>query len=213
MKTIMQNFGLALLVALAMGCESSINKNIYVQDGERRDSGVNTVNGSITIGSDCVIRGDCRSVNGSIRVGQNSQVRELQVVNGNIELGANSRARGDIVTVNGAITLGSGTVVTGDVQTINGGIELDHATVENDLTLYNGEIRLTNGSIVKGDIVIKDSKGKRSKEPVIRIRIEDSCVVEGDITVWEREAAVKIYLGKEARIGGEVTGAEVVREI
>ncbi len=213
MRPINRILSLAVLLAVPLGCDSSINKSIYVQDGERRDSGINTVNGSITIGNDCVIRGDCRTVNGSIRVGRNSHVRELQVVNGDIELDQNARARDDVLTVNGSITLHTDVKVEGDVQTINGDIEMDRALVERDLTLYNGSIELSNGSVVKGDIMVKDSKGHRSEKTVISIRLNDNSMVEGDIRVVEKEVKVKVFLGKDAKVGGEITGAEVVREI
>jgi DUF4097 and DUF4098 domain-containing protein YvlB len=213
MRPITQIFGLALFLTIQLGCDSSINKSVYVQDGERRDSGVNTVNGSITIGNDCVIRGDCRTVNGSIRVGQNSHVQALQVINGNIELLQNVKARDDVATVNGAISLHSGANVTGDVQAINGNLDMDHALVGQDLTLYNGDVELINGSVVKGDIVVKNSKGHRPADQFITIRLSDSSAVEGDITVLEKVVKVKVYLSKEAKVGGDITGAEVIREI
>jgi DUF4097 and DUF4098 domain-containing protein YvlB len=213
MKPIRWTFGLALLLTVTPGCDSSINKSVYIQDGERRDSGVNTVNGSITVGNDCVIRGSCRTVNGSIRVGQNSMVEGLQVVNGDIELGQNTKARDDLTTVNGSIVLRPGSKVAGDLSSINGNLELDHALVEKDLTLYNGNVELANESLVRGDIVIKDSKGHRSKDQIITIRIGEGSVVEGDIRVLEDEVKVKVYLGKDARVAGDITNAEVVREI
>ena len=213
MKTTTLTLSLGLLLAITPGCDSSINKSIYVQDGERRDSGINTVNGTITIGNDCVIRGDCRTVNGAIRVGQNSIVRELQVVNGEIELGRKSRSKNDLMTVNGTVTLQPGSLVNGDVSTINGGIRMDNATVEQDLTLFNGNIELVNASLVKGDIIIKDSKGNRDRNQVYTIRLGEGSVVEGDIFVQEDEVKVKVVLGKDASVKGNVTNAEVIREL
>ena len=213
MKTAAMTLSLGLLLAISLGCDSSINKNIYVQDGERRDSDVNTVNGTITIGNNCVIRGDCRTINGTIRVGQNSIVRELQVVNGEIELGRKSRAKEDLMTVNGTITLQPGSLVQGDVSTINGGICLDNATVEQDLTLFNGNIELANASLVRGDIMIKDSKGNRCRDKVYTIRLGEGSVVEGDFIVQADEIKVKVVLGNDARVKGDVINAEVVQEL
>ncbi|HNW59388.1 MAG TPA: hypothetical protein PKI62_06925 [bacterium] len=212
MKALRLTLGLSFLLAAAPGCDSSINKSVFVQDGERRDTGINTVNGSITVGNDCIIRGGCRTVNGSIRIGQNSMVQELQVVNGDIEIGSNSKSRDDVTTVNGSITLHSGSKVAGDLASINGNLMLDHAIAERDLSLYNGNVELANSSLVKGDLIIKDSKGHHSAQQVITIRLGEGSVVEGDIRVLEDEVKVKVYLGKEARVNGEITNAEVIRE-
>ncbi|HOT98329.1 MAG TPA: hypothetical protein PLG50_13410 [bacterium] len=212
MKALNVTLGLTLLLAVATGCDSSINKSVYVQDGERRDGGINTVNGNITIGNDCIIRGDCRTVNGSIRVGQNSLVQGLQVVNGDIEIGQNSKARDDVTTVNGSITLHVGAKAAGDLASINGNLTMDHAIAERDLSLFNGNVMLANASLVKGDIIIKDSKRHSSAQQYITIRLGPGSVVEGDIRVLENEVKVKVYLGKDARVGGEITNAEVIRE-
>lgn len=212
MKALNVTLGLTLLLAVAPGCDSSINKSVLVQDGERRDSGINTVNGNITIGNDCIIRGDCRTVNGSIRVGQNSLVQELQVVNGDIEIGQNSKARDDVTTVNGSITLQPGAKAAGDLSSINGNLTMDRAVAEQDLSLFNGNVEIGNGSLVKGDIIIKDSKGHRSAQQFITIRLGPGSVVEGDIRVLEDEVKVKVYLAKDARVGGEISNAEVIRE-
>jgi hypothetical protein len=213
MKTLKYVFIAACLGALALGCDSSINRNIFVQDGEKRASGLNTVNGTITVGSDCDIHGDCHTVNGGIRIGQNSTVRDLMAVNGSIDLGENVSSD-DLQTINGPIETGAGSKVRGEVQSINGDIKLDGTQVEQDVSTYNGDITLRNKSIVKGDIVIKKSKGKHDHKRLVKIRIMDESVVEGDIMVLEpaMQVQVKVYLAKDARIKGKIENVEVIQE-
>ncbi len=202
-----------MTVVLPMACDSSINKNIYVQDGERRNDSINTVNGKITVGSDCVIRGSCRTVNGSIRIGANSQVNDLKAVNGSIVLGENVRIRDDVQTVNGGVSAAAGTKIEGDVQNINGRIQLDHTTVGGDITTYTGDIHLFNNSIVKGDLIVKKSNTSNPLNRRIELRIEGGSTVEGDIVVSEKDIKVKVYIGKESKVIGEISGAEVMHEM
>ena len=64
---------------------------------------VDTVNGSIRIGSDAVVE-SVESVNGAIKLGDSVSVeRGIEAVNGSIELGQGSEVGGTIETVNGDI--------------------------------------------------------------------------------------------------------------
>jgi len=213
MKTLKYVLIAASMGAWALGCDSSINKSIYVQDGEKRSSGLNTVNGTINVGSDCDIHGDCHTVNGGIRIGQNSTVRDLMAVNGSINIGENVRSD-DLQTINGEIETGAGSNVRGEVQSINGDIKLEGTQVEQDVSTYNGDITLRGKSVVKGDIVIKKSKGRHEHKRLVKIRIMDESVVEGDIEVLEPESQVQVtvYLAKDARVKGKIENAEVVHE-
>jgi predicted acyltransferase (DUF342 family) len=76
------------------GCDASVNSSKHLSDGER-STGLNSVNGSIYVGSRCTVDGSCHTVNGRIEVGDGSQVEALETVNGRIQIGANVEVGGD----------------------------------------------------------------------------------------------------------------------
>jgi len=61
-------FSISLLFFVS-SCNIEVNQNVRIENGEKYTDDINTVNGSIIIGKNCAISGDCRSINGSLEVG------------------------------------------------------------------------------------------------------------------------------------------------
>ncbi|MCK5058552.1 MAG: hypothetical protein KAT34_17995 [Candidatus Aminicenantes bacterium] len=213
------------------GCNISVNKSIYIDDGETVNHGQRTVNGSIYIGSNCKVKGSCSTVNGKIKVGGNSEVRALKTVNMGITIGENSYVDGDVSTVNGSILCRAGVKIDGDASTINGGvtcetgvkingdastingkIDLKKTVVKEDIKTHNGNITLTEGSIVYGDIIVKRSTNFTRRLRRLKIRIADGSVVKGDIINRDKDMDVKVYLSNGGSVMGRVERAEVIKE-
>ncbi len=192
-------------------CDASVNRSQYVGDGEH-SAGLTSVNGSIRVGANCTVEGNCRTVNGRIEIGDNSRVEELDTVNGRIAIGANVDVNGDAGTVNGAIECGPGSKVRGKVTTINGRVELRHTTVNDEVSTVNGDVLLSEKSVVRGSIVIKGRQGHFSSHNLLEIRVEGGSIVEGGIDVRDPERKVKVYIDKDSKVNGEIRNAEVVRE-
>jgi len=208
-KSLWLIFGLA--VVLFCGCDASVNRSIYVSDGEH-SGGQTSVNGSIHVGARCRIEGDCTTVNGSIRVGDGSQVRDLDTVNGRISLAADANVDGNATTVNGSIICNRGSKIHGRLTTVNGRIELTNTEVDEELSTVNGDIRLQAQSLVHGDIVIKGSHGRLFNHQHLEIRISEGSRVEGGIIVRDPDAEVKVYLSKDSSVKGEINNAQVIKE-
>ncbi|MCH7681865.1 hypothetical protein IID10_21285 [candidate division KSB1 bacterium] len=196
----------------ASACGFRINKTIYIEDGDTRSGSLNSVNGSIIIGEQCVVRGSSRSVNGRIEVGRESEVEDLQTVNGKIRIAGDVKIDGDIESVNGSIRCGAGVNVDGRITAINGRIELERTTVERDIHTTNGDITLADNTKVKGDIVIEGRKGRGRDTHRLDIRISGDSVVEGKIIVKDRRRDVRVYLSNGGRVLGEIENAKVVNE-
>ena len=196
----------------APACRFGVNKTIYVEDGKTRNGSLNSVNGGIIIGEQCVVRGSSRSVNGRIEVGRESEVEDLQTVNGKIRIARDVKIDGDIESVNGSIRCGAGVNVDGRITAINGRIELDHTTVERDIHTTNGDITLEDNTKVKGDIVVEGKKGRGRGYHRLDIKISGDSVVEGRIIVKDRRRDVRVYLSNGGRVLGEVENAEVINE-
>jgi predicted acyltransferase (DUF342 family) len=192
-------------------CDASVNRSQYVRDGES-SAGLTSVNGSIRVGANCTVAGNCRTVNGRIDIGDNSRVEELDTVNGRIVIGANVDVNGDAGTVNGAVECGTGSKVRGRVSTINGRVELRNTTVNDEVSTVNGDVLLSEKSVVRGSIVIKGRHGHFSGHDRLEIRVAGGSIVEGGIDVRDPERKVKVYIDKESRVNGEIRNAEVVRE-
>ncbi|MCU0237566.1 MAG: hypothetical protein MUC72_10850 [Acidobacteria bacterium] len=192
-------------------CDASVNRSIHVGDGER-SAGLTSVNGSIRVGSNCTIEGNCRTVNGRIEIGDGSRVEELDTVNGRIVIGANVEVDGDAGTVNGSIECGAGSKVRGKVSTVNGRVELRNAAVSDEVSTVNGDVLLSDKSVVRGGIVIKGRRGHFSSHDRLEIRVEGGSIVEGGIDVRDPERKVKVYVDKDSKVNGEIRNAEVVRE-
>lgn len=204
-------FFMLMSFGVLAGCNTSINKSIYIQDGDRRSSGVNSVNGSVIIGDDCEVKGQCRSVNGAIRVGEGSKTRGLQAVNGSITVGARCRISGSLSSVNGPVRVGRDVEVRRNVTSVNGDISLTGVSVGGDAHTHNGDIELSAGTEVEGDIVIKRSKGSHRNTRRLVIRITDNAIVHGDVINRDRDLEVRVILSSGGRIQGETRDVEVER--
>jgi predicted acyltransferase (DUF342 family) len=145
---------------------------------------VNTVNGSITVGSD-------------VNIGE-----RVSTVNGRIHVGRNGKVRGPVTSVNGSISLSEGTEVSGETRATNGDIRLRSARVGGDIVTQNGDISLQDGSHVAGDLIVKKRRswlngwfGSHNK-PLIRI--DSSSSVAGDIHLYRR---VDLEIAEGAQVG------------
>jgi hypothetical protein len=203
--------GLFLLsFILFCGCNLSVNRSIDLRDGER-SGGLNSVNGSIHVGSRCQVDGSCRTVNGRIDVGDDSRVHGLDTVNGRISLAARVEVDGHVKTVNGSIACGRGSKISGDVSTVNGSVELVNSEVAEDVSTVNGDIQLLDKSLVRGDIIIKGHHG-HSFAQHLEIRISQGSRVDGDIVVHDPDVEVKVFLSKDAVVKGAIKNAKVIKE-
>jgi hypothetical protein len=194
-----------VLALAAWGC--GVNRSYNIEDGTTRSSGIRTVNGSVRVGSDCKIGGECRTVNGRVELGDRSSSGSLHTVNGRVEVGARCEVDGDVTTVNGSVTCGPETQVEADVTTVNGTIRLSGTRVGRNVELVNGDVLLEDGAVVAGDIVISGS----GNESDVEIRIGPGSVVEGDVRA-RASREVRVILVGDGEVRGEIRGAEVIRE-
>ncbi len=194
-------------------CDASVNSSRRLGDGER-STGLTSVNGSITVGANCIVDGNCHTVNGRIEVGDGSQVEALETVNGRIRIGAKVDVGGNAGTVNGSIESGPGSKVHGEVSTVNGSVELRGTVVDDEVSTVNGDVRLQEKSVVRGGIAIKGRSGHffGGHGNVLEIRVEGGSTVEGGIDVRDPERKVMVYVDKDSKVNGEIRNAEVVRE-
>ena len=206
-----------LLVAtllLMAGCDFSVNESYHLRDGEKRNTGMNTVNGTIDIGANCVVRGTCRTVNGEISVGQNSVIKEIQTVNGNIEIGENVTVKRDIKTVTSDIFCDKGSNISGGIVAINAKIKLKGSRVKEDIEILVGKIELLEDTEVHGSIIVgkPDAHYKFDETAKIEIYIADGAVIDGDIDIQQDQFEARVYLAAGGKVAGEIYGAEVIRE-
>ena len=106
--------GLAALLMVLPAHAFNLNKSISVDDGAT-SSGESTVNGSITVGSDAVVKGSLDTVNGTIRVEENATIEDAQTVNGSLRV-ASGCSSTDLSSVNGSIRIGEKVTVNGEAE-------------------------------------------------------------------------------------------------
>lgn len=224
-----------LSTVLFLTCDGSsstgINKNLNVDDGEHRRSGIRSVNGSIEVGNRAVVDGNCSTVNGEIRIGESAKVAEVSTVNGGIHVDRETVTE-DISCVNGSISLGNSTQVAGEVSTVNGSIDCDHGAlisgnletvngrlalleteVKGDIHTVNGNIDLKDHSIVRGDIIIKRKNPKMLKKlQPLTILVDENSKVKGSINVKGDDPNVTVVLSGGGEVLGDIINAEVVRK-
>ncbi len=211
--------GIALLM-LALQASAGVNKSVKVPDGGTAD-GASSVNGSVTVGTYATIGGDLETVNGSIRIGEGTTLRDagtvngslrvgnsvrarnLETVNGKIQVGADVTVEGEVTAVNGKIEIQNGSQVARNVENVNGQIELSGARVSGSLTTVNGSVYVVDGAIVRGDLQVRKPNrwgwNMRKKPKVV---IGPGSRVEG---VIDLEQEVELYISDTAEVGG-VTG-------
>ncbi len=201
------------LVLSIWSCDASVNSSRTLGDGEH-SGGMSSVNGSIRVGSNCRVDGNCHTVNGRVEVGDGSHVESLDTVNGSIRIGEKVDVDGNAHTVNGSIECGPGSKVHGRLSTVNGRIEMRNTEVDDEISTVNGDVLLSEKSVVHGDIVIKGSHGNffNHHHQRLEIRISDGSVVEGGIIVHDEDVEVKVYISKDAIVKGDIRNAEVIKE-
>jgi DUF4097 and DUF4098 domain-containing protein YvlB len=206
---------LAVLVLFGVcGCDLSINRNLRIPDGKKSSEGAHSINGTISIGKGCDVRGSSGTINGAIVIGEGSSVRSLHSINGRIDVNAQVRIRGDIKTINGRVECAAGTDIKGDIETINGRVSLDSTCVNGRIETYGGILELDHHTKVEKDIIIKSDKSKKHRHSsrALDIRLLNGSQVLGDILVKDPDRVVTVHLSNGARIGGRVENATVVNE-
>ena len=127
-----------LLISCLLSCgDIQLNKSIEIADGAKHEDDITTVNGSITVGKNCEIKGSCQSINGGIEVGEGSIVSDISSVNGGISIEKNVRVNGEINSINGSLTIKSGTVVTQNIDVINQFIRINGSEIGGNITIDN----------------------------------------------------------------------------
>lgn len=213
--------GLLVMLMAVPVYGASVNKSIKIDAGSEAD-GATTVNGSISVGEGGVVTGTLQTVNGKIRVGDDSTIEDAQTVNGSLSLsdgvtsndlttvngavrvGENATVNGEIEAVNGSIMVANGSKVTDNVGNVNGAIELQGSEVGGDVSTVNGDIDLSNAAVVVGDLVVEKPGSwsfgnKNSGKPMIIIG--PGSEVRGKI---ELEREVELYISETAKVGGVV---------
>ncbi len=221
-----------ILLACGVSSDTGINKSIFVADGEHRDNGLRSVNGSITVGNQATINGSCSTVNGKITVGEQAEVgevscvngrifldrgsktEEISCVNGSITLASEVEVNGNVKTVNGAITSKTYTHIGGDMETVNGHIETKQTTIGGDVKTVNGDIDLMDQSLIKGMIFVnRDTKKKWPKQyKELVITIASGSKVNGNIEVKGEDPNVTVIITGGGEVLGEIINARVVRK-
>jgi DUF4097 and DUF4098 domain-containing protein YvlB len=196
------------------GCDLSINRDLHIPDGKRCSEGAHSINGTISIGKGCDIRGASRTINGAIEIGEGSHVRSLQSINGTIDVAPLVQIRGDVQTINGRVTCATGAVVQGDIETINGRVRLDSTHVTGYIKTFNGNLELDHHSKVQKDIIIKGDKSKKHshRQHPLDIRLSNGSQVLGDILVKDPDRVVTVYLSQGSQVQGRVENAKIVNE-
>ena len=172
-----------------------------VGSGETHHGSLAAVNAGINIGNECTVTGGSRTVNGSITVGDNSEVGELGTINGRIRIGSNTTVNGDASTINGSIRCRAGSRVDGALSTINGAITLTETVVTGNLITINGHITLERRSRVHGDIILRSRWNDDSppKKPLV-IKLSEGSVVEGDIINEDDRCEVHVIIADDAKL-------------
>ncbi|MFQ5549357.1 MAG: hypothetical protein ACE5FV_13760 [Woeseia sp.] len=195
----------------------SINKSVKIDAGSQAD-GASTVNGSISVGTGATVTGSLETVNGTIRIDDNAVVRDAETVNGGVKVGSGVKAEdigsvngairigenatidGEVSVVNGKIDVASGTRIGEDVSNVNGEIEISGAEIGGDLTTVNGDVTLEDEAVLRGNLTIEKPGGwswKKSRKP--KIIIGPGSRIDGRI-IAEREVA--LFISDTAEVGG-----------
>jgi len=223
--------GLLIILMTVPVYGASVNKSIKIGAGGESD-GATTVNGSISVGEGGVVSGTLQTVNGKIRVGDNSTIEDAQTVNGSLSIadgvsaddlttvngsvrvGEDATVDGEIEAVNGSILVEKGSKVADNVGNVNGSIDLRGSEVGGDVSTVNGDIDLSDAAIVIGDLIVEESNSwgfgnKKSRMP--KIVIGPGSEVRGTIAL-ERE--VELFISETAKVGGvegEMSMSDAVR--
>lgn len=183
-----------------VGGSSSVNGSISVGEGATVTGSLDTVNGTIRIDDDAVIR-DTETVNGSVKIGSGVKAESVSSVNGTVQIGERATITGEVSVVNGRIDIGSGSSVSQDVSNVNGQMTISGAEIGGNLSTVNGDVTLDEAAVLKGDLTVKKPHdlGRRGSTRKPRIIIGPGSKVLGQIVA---ERAIELYISDTAEVGG-----------
>lgn len=217
-KITSMTMGLAAYVVLnpVPGLDLDQNRNLTVEAGMQA-AGQTTLNGTITVERDAVVTGPLETMNGRIRLGENSRAADVSTVNGGIRLD-DGAATGDVRTVNGGIDIGNGAEIDGSVETVNGSIKAGNGTriardvsnvngklyfagteIRGDLVTANGDVTLEQAAVLNGDLRMEGQDDSYDGDRRPRVVIGPGVTVAGNIVL---ERPVDLYISENARVGG-----------
>ncbi len=195
-----------------------VNKSVRIDAGAE-SGGQSTVNGSITVGANAIVRGsletvngsiriddsvqltDAGTVNGSVRIGDGVIAEDIESVNGTIRIGRNAMISGTVSVVNGKIQLGAGSSVTKDVSNVNGELRIEGTEIGGDLSTVTGDVWLMNDSLLRGDLIVEKPGGwgwgRDRRKP--KIVVGPGSRVVGTIRA---EHEIELFLSDSAEVGG-----------
>ncbi len=225
------------LALMSFYANAKVLGSVSLKDGEKSDKRLSTVNGSVRIGSDCILNAGASTVNGSISVGKDSKTSKLSTVNGRVRVGSGCSIEGKISTVNGSISCGDKTKISGSISTVNGGISLtgnvaenkvstvngaitiDETTIEGNLSTVNGVVRIKNRSVVEGNLYIGKSGSNwfkrifssKRKRP-LKIYVTGKSKIMGDIVVRKQEREIHLIISDDSSVKGNTEGVKIIKE-
>ena len=194
------------------GSRNTLNRNVSIPANAEVDGTIRSVNGAIEVGEEAQV-GNLNTVNGTIRLRTEVIVRgDVGSVNGGVTLYDKVRVNGNVTNVNGRIRIEQDVVIRDNVETVNGSVNIEKGTVERNVTTYNGNIMLRNNSRVKGNIVIEENRGWSRNQRRLTIDISRESVVEGDIIIEDDDIEVTVYISDGGKVEGNIDNkAEVIR--
>lgn len=131
-------------------CGGFLGSKTIADNTEAPNKDYDTVNGSIKVGHNSNV-GDLSTVNGSVKVASSSSIGEASTVNGSITFAKDVSAK-SAETVNGSIKLGENCKISEDVETVNGSVTANSGCdIEGDFETVNGRLKAINTEI-HGDV-------------------------------------------------------------
>lgn len=188
-------------------CGGFLGSKTIADNTEAPNKDYDTVNGSIKVGHNSNV-GDLSTVNGAVKVASNSNVGEASTVNGSITFEEDVSAE-SAETVNGSIKLGKNCKIAESVETVNGSVTANSGCdIEGDFETVNGRLKAINTEI-HGDVEMVNGN----------IYLLEGTIIHDDIIIHKpkgffsssNKKQPKVVIGKNVVIKGDLEFERTVK--
>ncbi len=156
---------------------------VTVAAGSSYNGNIVTTTADIIVFEGARVNGKVSTGSGDIYIESNARVKKVKSTSGDISIDEGVTVDQTIENTDGSIRIKKNSIIKGDITTETGDIRVDGSTIKKSIKTRHGDVILKVGTYVKKNIQIFDRGHGENLE------------------------TLDIYLGKDVRVGGNVTAS------
>ncbi|MCB0281460.1 MAG: hypothetical protein H6627_07650 [Calditrichae bacterium] len=167
------------------------------------------INKNININDNSSINSDLIAVNGDIHIGNDCEIQgDINTVNGNIYIDKNCNVKGNVLSLTGLIIINDSTEISGNVSGLSGQIKTRGVKITGDVVKNYGNISAFN-TRVEGSIVIEENADIPEKLRKVKVSLGKNSIISGNLQNNNRQVLALVYIEPGSVVNGEMIDFDI----